>query len=145
MINFFLCIFIVYTAFVTGCSGRKEVIPISVSGVHLEVEYAGTPEKHMKGLMNRKSLAEDEGMLFIFPEEKVLSFWMKNTHIPLSIAFIDGEGKIIQIEAMEPHSLDLHVSRKRARFALEMNRDWFRRHKIKEGDVVRIPSVLKAE
>ena len=76
----------------------------------MEVELATTFEEQILGLMYRDKLEENDGMLFVFPREKVLSFWMKDTRIPLSIAFIQADGRIIQIESMKPYSLDTHVS-----------------------------------
>lgn len=105
----------------------------------MEVELAITPEEHMVGLMYRDRLEDNKGMLFVFPKEEILSFWMKNTGIPLSIAFIKADGRIVQIESMEPYSLDTHVSKEKVKYALEMKEGWFRVHKVKEGDRVRIP------
>ncbi|MCF6153648.1 MAG: DUF192 domain-containing protein [Candidatus Brocadia sp.] len=110
-----------------------------IAGIELEVEVAITPKEHMLGLMYRDTLEDNGGMLFIFPEEKVLSFWMKDTRIPLSIAFIKANGRIVQIESMKPYSLDIHVSRKKVKYALEMKEGWFKKHKVKEGDMVKIP------
>ncbi|MBM4065991.1 MAG: DUF192 domain-containing protein [Planctomycetes bacterium] len=115
---------------------------MNVAGIELEVEVATTFEEHILGLMYRDKLEENDGMLFVFPREKVLSFWMKDTRIPLSIAFIKEDGRIIQIESMKPYSLDTHVSKEKARYALEMNEGWFRVHNVREGDTVKIPLAL---
>jgi uncharacterized membrane protein (UPF0127 family) len=80
-------------------------------------------------------------MLFIFPEEKILSFWMKNTRIPLSIAFIKGNGHIIQIDSMSPYSLEPHISQGQVKYALEMQEGWFKTHNVKIGDSVHIPHI----
>lgn len=119
--------------------GNKEIFPINVAGTELAVELAITPEEHVLGLMYRDTLEDNEGMLFVFPKEEILSFWMKNTRIPLSIAFIKANGQIVQIESMEPYSLDTHVSKERVKYALEMKEGWFRTHNVKEGDFVKIP------
>lgn len=125
-----------------GAPKRTKVLPINVAGIELEVELATTFEEHALGLMYRDKLEENGGMLFVFPKEQILSFWMKDTRIPLSIAFIKADGRIIQIESMKPFSLDTHVSREKARYALEMNDGWFGRRKVKEGDIVKIPLAL---
>ncbi|MEP9410531.1 MAG: DUF192 domain-containing protein [Candidatus Brocadia sp.] len=113
---------------------------MNVAGIELEVELAITPEEHMLGLMHRDTLEDNGGMLFVFPQERILSFWMKDTRIPLSIAFIKANGRIVQIESMKPYSLDTHVSREKVKYALEMKEGWFKAHKVKEGDIVIIPN-----
>lgn len=122
--------------------GRRKTLPIDVAGIKLRVELAITPEEHMRGLMYRDTLEDNRGMLFVFPEEKVLSFWMKDTRIPLSIAFMKTDGRIIQIESMEPYSLDSHISEEKVKYALEMNDGWFKMHKVKTGDTVKIPQTF---
>lgn len=119
--------------------GNKKNLPISVAGIELNAELAITFEERILGLMYRDRLGDNEGMLFVFPEEDILSFWMKNTGIPLSIAFIKADGRITQIESMEPYSLDNHVSKEKVKYALEMKEGWFQAHNIKEGDIVKIP------
>ena len=125
-----------------GAPKRNKVLPINVAGIELEVEVATTFEEHILGLMYRDKLEENDGMLFVFPREKVLSFWMKDTRIPLSIAFIKADGRIIQIESMKPYSLDTHVSKEKAKYALEMNEGWFKAHNVREGDTVKIPLTM---
>ena len=110
-----------------------------VAGHLVEVEIADTPEERASGLMNRKTLKEDQGMLFVFDREERVSFWMKNTSIPLSIAFISADGTIRQIEDMESYSLESIPSRRSVLYALEMNRGWFEERGIAEGDRVEIP------
>lgn len=123
------------------CEGQKrnKVVSIQIAGIELEIELAATPEEHTLGLMYRHTLGDNEGMLFRFPHEKHLSFWMKDTHIPLSIAFIKADGRIVQIESMKPYSLDTHVSREKVKYALEMKDGWFQAHKVKVGDRVTMP------
>lgn len=128
-----------------GESKRNKVLPINVAGIELEVELATTQEEQMLGLMYRKTLGENDGMLFVFPEERRLSFWMKDTRIPLSIAFIRADGRIVQIDSMKPFSLDSHVSQEKVKYALEMNEGWFKNHHVKEGAFVKIPIALSAE
>ena len=125
-----------------GAPKRNKTALIDVNGHDLSVELAITQEEQMTGLMNRDALGNDEGMLFIFPQEQILSFWMKNTLIPLSIAFIKIDGRIVQIDSMKPYSLDSHFSREKVKYALEMNEGWFAEHGVDAGDLVRIPLTL---
>jgi hypothetical protein len=101
------------------------------------VEVAQTPEERMYGLMGRKHLGRDEGMLFIFETEDYHGFWMKDTFLPLSIAFIGKDGRIVWIADMKPLTLDTHAPPKPILYALEMNKGWFSSHGVKVGDVVR--------
>lgn len=112
-------------------------IPLYIKGKEIRVEVARTPEERAVGLMGRKQLGKEDGMLFIFEEEGYHSFWMKNTLIPLSIAFIDREGRIVKIVDMEPLTLISHSPPKPILYALEMNQGWFSKKGIKAGDVVR--------
>jgi uncharacterized membrane protein (UPF0127 family) len=89
--------------------------------------------------MWRRSLAEGEGMLFVFDRDQILSFWMKNTIIPLSIAYIAADGRILEIHDMEPRNLSPVQSGRSARYALEVNRGWFTRMGITAGDVLIFP------
>ena len=86
--------------------------------------------------MFRQSLASTSGMIFVFPRERSVSMWMKNTLIPLSVAFIDANGQILNIEDMAPHSEQTHSSIKPAIYALETNQGWFAEHGIQRGDRV---------
>jgi uncharacterized membrane protein (UPF0127 family) len=99
----------------------------------LKIELADTPSKRELGLMGRKKLAQNNGMLFKFPESNVLSFWMKNTYIPLDIAFIDEKGTITQIESMAPLSTRSIRSNKPCKYALEVNKNWFRENDVDIG------------
>ena len=111
----------------------------------LTVELARTAAERSRGLMFRESLAEDRGMLFVFAQETKAGFWMKNTKIPLSIAFIDGEGTILETQEMEALSEDLHRPAQPYRYALEVNQGWFERHGLHPGDRVEIPADAKGE
>jgi uncharacterized membrane protein (UPF0127 family) len=104
----------------------------------IKVEVVRSEGEKAKGLMFRESLEKEEGMLFVYEQEEILSFWMKNTRIPLSIAFIDKSGKILDIQDMEPFSLKSHISARPAQYALEMNQGWFKKNGIKVGDVVKL-------
>jgi uncharacterized protein len=109
--------------------------------VRVRVEVADDPAEQAKGLMERTTLGENRGMLFVFPEERELSFWMKNTLIPLSIAYIDSEGRIVDILNMKP--LDdrppHYVSSEPAQYALEVNQGFFEKRGVKVGDRVELP------
>ncbi|MDR2240900.1 MAG: DUF192 domain-containing protein [Zoogloeaceae bacterium] len=108
------------------------------AGMHrIEAEVAHTASERATGLMNRTSLPAHRGMLFVFPEAGVQCFWMKNTLIPLSIAFLDDEGRIVQIADMQPQSLDNHCSLKPVRYALEMNAGWFAQRGLTAGAGIR--------
>ena len=109
---------------------------IEVKGQAYPVEYAQTFEQRARGLMYRKSLCEDCGMLFRFSAPKRASMWMKNTFIPLDVAFIDRNGVITDIKALEPHNLDSVGASKEVIYALEMNQGWFARQNIKVGDQI---------
>lgn len=106
-------------------------------GVHLiRAEVAVSDEERARGLMFREKLGENEGMVFRFPGNRQVCMWMKNTLLPLSVAFIDENGRIINIEDMQPQTLDSHCATRPARYALEMNRGWFGKRNIKPGTVV---------
>ena len=107
--------------------------------VDLLIEIADTPEKRQRGLMFRDHLAENQGMLFDFRGETQTGFWMKDTSIPLSIAFISAQGLILDIQEMLPFSTDLHQSDQPYAFALEVNQGWFERNDIDVGNSVQLP------
>lgn len=100
---------------------------------YIRAEIASTPASREVGLMGRKNLSENSGMLFDFHYERPLSFWMKNTYIPLQIAFINSDGKIIQIESMAPLSTKMVCSKSKCRYALEVNDGWFEKNKVSVG------------
>ena len=104
------------------------------AGMHLiRAEVVSDYATRAQGLMHRKSLARNAGMLFIFDDASVHCMWMKNTLIPLSVAFIDDRGTIVNIADMEPHSEASHCAAQPVRYALEMNRGWFATRGIKPG------------
>jgi uncharacterized membrane protein (UPF0127 family) len=123
---------------------RLDSVQIELGGRKLAVEAACTPTQRQMGMMFRQSLKADEGMLFVFPHDEELSFYMKNTPVPLSIAFIRANGVIANIAHMEAYSLEPHHSRGACRFALEMPLGWFSRNGVPEDSKVTIPD-LKAE
>lgn len=111
---------------------------IQINGVKLQVEIAQDEEAAALGLMHRDSLAENQGMLFVFPSQRILTFWMRNTFIPLDIAFINESGTIVDIQRMVPldETRD-YISTAPALYALEVNAGWFEKHDIKVGGTVK--------
>ena len=107
------------------------------AGMHLiQAEVAGTPEQRSIGLMHRPKMGASEGMLFVFESQSQQCFWMKNTLLPLSIAFLSDDGRVVNIEDMAPRTLGSHCSSKPVRFALEMNQGWFAKRGIKAGSSI---------
>lgn len=116
--------------------GPVEVVCVGLHAVTVEV--AATESERSRGLAGRDSLPEDRGMLFVFEEPGDHLFWMADTTIPLSIAFLDSEGIVLNIEAMEPLSLETHGPAAPALYALEVNRGWFAERGVAVGDTVRL-------
>ncbi len=108
-------------------------VRLDAAGHAFTAELALTPAERERGLMQRKALPEDHGMLFVFESPGRICMWMKNTPIPLSVAFLDGEGTIINIADMRPMSLEVHCAERPARYALEMTRGWFVRRGLSPG------------
>jgi uncharacterized protein len=102
--------------------------------VRVDLEVADTPQSRAVGLSRRQSLPEQAGMLFVWPAEQHGAFWMKDTYIPLSIAFISDDGRIMEIQDMEPLSEELHIPARPYRYALEVNQGFFDRNGIAAGD-----------
>jgi len=113
-----------------------EKVPIRVAGIEVRVEIADDEAERSKGLMFRQSLPEDEGMLFVYESPRPLGFWMRNTLIPLDIAYIDAQGRIVDIQQMEPRDDTTHWSASDAQYALEMNAGWFEAHGVEIGALV---------
>ena len=115
-----------------------------VSNLHASkvVEIVSKYEDRKKGLMNRRSIPNDYGMLFIWPYERKQCMWMKNTYVPLSVAYIDIRGKIIEIYDMVPFSKDSVCSTKAAKYALEVNSGWFEEKNINIGDSIEIKKIF---
>ena len=108
-------------------------VALSIKGHKLTAEVAATDGSRTTGLMHRRMMPENRGMLFVFASAQPQSFWMMNTHIPLSIAYIDEHGVIVNITDMKPLTTDPHPSAKPAKYALEMNQGWFAKRSIKAG------------
>lgn len=115
---------------------RFPVISLS-AGMHIiKAEVAAREAERQQGLMYREKMGPHEGMVFLFDAPAGVCMWMKNTFIPLSVAFIDESGKIVNIEDMQPQSTDSHCAKKPVRYALEMNLGWFSKKNIKPGMVI---------
>jgi uncharacterized membrane protein (UPF0127 family) len=110
------------------------VIPIELGDHKIKAEIVRGAAEQTRGLMYRREMDWNKGMLFVYPDERVLSFWMKNTLIPLSIAFIDAQGEIVHIVDMKPQELRSHRSPQPVLYALEMNQGWFEKAGVAAGD-----------
>ncbi len=120
----------------------RDTIKMSISGTTVTLEVAKERETLSRGLMFRDSLAKNSGMLFIFPREGMYSFWMKNTRIPLSIAFINSQGRIVGLDEMRPYdTVTVHMPFEPYTYAIEMDSGWFPQKGVKCGDTLKIPSI----
>ena len=129
-----------------ACPFELPAATISIKGHALEVELATTTEARICGLSHRDKLPENNGMLFIYPTLGPRTFWMKDTHIPLSIAFFDDSGRILSIQHMTPiQTAERYHSLEPVRYALEVNQGWFAEHGIGVGDIVemKLPVVIE--
>ncbi|MES2068919.1 MAG: DUF192 domain-containing protein [Pseudomonadota bacterium] len=120
-------------------AGAQSKLPVKQlsAGIHLiQAEVAASDAEREIGLMNRSKMGTNEGMVFDFGAPAGVCMWMKNTLIPLSVAFIDGDGKIVNIEDMQPETLESHCAKKAIRYALEMNQGWFKQKNIKPGSKI---------
>jgi hypothetical protein len=115
-------------------SGSRLPLTRLTAGIHvISAEVAADPASRVRGLMFREQLAPNHGMLFIFDEHTIHCMWMRNTFIPLSVAFVADNGTILNIEDMQPRTEGNHCSQKPVRFALEMAQGWFAQRGIKPG------------
>jgi len=133
-------------AFTLACAWLNITVPALAADKPLQLkignhvvnaEIAATDEARMKGLMFRDKMGKNDGMLFVFDRVGYHGMWMKNTLIPLSVAFLDEQGRILNIADMEPHSEQTHSATGPARYALEMNVGWFKARNISPGAVVK--------
>lgn len=136
-------LFLLIVMLLAACGGTAaappgSVIPVTIAGHTIRAEVAATPEQRQRGLMGREKLADDEGMLFVYSVDKPgLWYWMKDTPLPLSIAFIDKDYRIINTADMAPMDETTHYTTAApCRYVLEVSQGWFARHTIKPGDVV---------
>lgn len=131
--NLFALAFGLLLAASAMAEGEMPVMELRAGFYRIEAEVAATDQNRQIGLMNRKAMAQQRGMLFVFSHENTHCMWMRNTFIPLSVAFMDADGVIINIEDMQPQTENNHCARKPARYALEMNLGWFAQRGIKPG------------
>jgi uncharacterized membrane protein (UPF0127 family) len=121
-------------AFSAHAAGMLE---LSVGMYRIQAELAHTDAVRQRGLMYRKDMPEQQGMLFVFPVRAQHCMWMKNTLLPLAVAFLDDDGRIINVEEMAPQTETNHCAREPARYALEMNRNWFKQRGLGPGVQIR--------
>lgn len=132
--------------FISGCYSAESLGPLctienkqtvlTINNLKLNTEIACSYEDKAQGLMNRTSLDTYSAMLFVYPREEILGFWMKNTYIPLSIAYINSQGNIVDIQNMQPLDETPVISSEKAKYALEVNQGLFDKYNIKIGDSV---------
>lgn len=141
MRNTILAVLLAFSA--AAASAQQLPMVELTAGFHrIEAEVAANNAARMQGLMQRKSMPPQRGMLFVFERDGQHCMWMKNTFLPLSVAFLDAQGRILNIEDMQPQTEDNHCAARPARYALEMNAGWFAQRGIKRGD--RIGGIDKA-
>lgn len=134
-------------AFATALSGLCAAQPVPQTnlprtaltiGIHqIQAQVAQTPEQHATGLMFRTEMGQQEGMLFVFKTQSQQCFWMKNTLIPLTAAFVADDGTIVNLENMQPQTTESHCSTKPVRYVLEVNQGWFAKKGLKAGAQLR--------
>jgi hypothetical protein len=117
----------------TGPQPKLETVRLNAGMHNIVAELARSPDERAVGMMFRREMAAHEGMLFVFPASGPQCFWMRNTLLPLSIAFIADDGTIVNLADMKPQTTDPHCSKQPVRFALEMNQGWFDKRGIKPG------------
>ncbi|HHO54450.1 MAG TPA: DUF192 domain-containing protein [Deltaproteobacteria bacterium] len=134
------------TLLLLACGSKLPVTTLQVGGHPVRAEIAATNAHRQLGLMHRDALATDSGMLFVYPDQQIRGFWMKDTRIPLSIAFADRYGKIVRIADMKPFDTTRISSLAPAMYALEMEQGWFAAHEITKGDTITdLPTDLTVE
>ncbi len=138
---------LILTVFSVSCTSKKlpkttlQIKKADGTSVSVVAEIAKTPEQRNFGFMERKNIPDGTGMIFIFDRDQILSFWMKNTPHPLSIAYIDSNGKIRNIFDMTPFSLSPIESTVSVRYALEVPQGWYEKNNIAPGDFVDLSSI----
>ena len=148
---FFLSLIILNAGLVAvaACASQKletAVLTITRAGstsVEITVEIARTDEEKARGLMHRKELPDGKGMIFVYDRDQEMSFWMENTVIPLSIAFIASDGRIVEIKDMRPLDRSSVRSSRMVRYALETPQGWFERAGVQAGDVIKLQNLVK--
>mgnify|MGYP000730426313 FL=1 len=132
--------FLIFFLFAASISGSEL---ISLEKILPNIEVVTNSQDRQRGLMYKKAIPENYGMFFIWNLNKVQCMWMKNTYIPLSVAYMDGSGKIINIYDMVPLSKISVCSDRPALYALEVNRGWYKRNNIKVGDILDLDKILQ--
>lgn len=132
---------LLFSALLLTCAlfARAQSMPIMelTAGFHrIEAEVASTPQTRAQGLMHRRDMPQQHGMLFVFTQEAQHCMWMRNTLIPLAVAFLDDSGRILNVEEMQPQNESNHCAARPARYALEMNAGWFAQRGLKRGDQI---------
>lgn len=123
----------IVSAFTSVSASGLPVSELVIGDHRLQLEIAATPQARTEGLMFRRSMPADHGMLFVWERDDHQAMWMRNTYLPLSVAFIDSAFRIVNIADMEPHTTRLHHSHGPVRYALEVHQGWFERHGIRAG------------
>ncbi|RZI42928.1 DUF192 domain-containing protein [Herbaspirillum sp. HC18] len=134
-----LCATILVSATPFAASQQPTKFPVIslTAGMHaIRAEVATSDADRQQGLMFREKMGPNEGMVFVFGAPASVCMWMKNTLIPLSVAFLDESGKIVNIEEMKPQTTDSHCAKKPVHYALEMNQGWFKQKNIKPGSMI---------
>ena len=126
-----------------SCGGRREIIRVTIGGEVFQIEVARTEGEKTQGLMHRKALGPRQGMIFVYEADEHLSFWMKDTSLSLTLAFLSKDGQILQIEEMKPFSLRPLASERAARYALELPRGALESLGVRVGDRVILPEGLR--
>jgi uncharacterized membrane protein (UPF0127 family) len=134
--HFWICIGVVFATITTAWAQTLPVTNLTVGFFQITAEVAEKPEERAVGLMGRRSLPPNHGMLFVFEQPSQQCFWMRNTPLPLTIAFIAEDGKIVNFADMVPFSEQPHCSAKPVKFALEMTRGWFQQRGVLPNDVI---------
>lgn len=130
------CALVALCAATAAVAADLPTVELGIKGQRLTAEVAATEAARTTGLMNRFSIQPDHGMLFVFKAPQMQAFWMKNTYMPLSIAFIGSDGRILNIDDMAPQTETTHPSHGAALYALEMRKGWFAEHGIAAGEPV---------
>ena len=130
--------FLAFASFAVFCGAQAPQLDLprtklAIGMFQIDAQVAQTPEQRQIGLMHRPSMPQAEGMLFIFEQASQQCFWMKNTLLPLTAAFVADDGTIVNLADMQPQTTNTHCSAKPVRFVLEMNQGWFAKKGIKAG------------
>jgi uncharacterized membrane protein (UPF0127 family) len=129
----FYLVFLSFAAWPQQAQTNLPRVQLQAGMFQIDAEVAATPKQREIGLMFRQDMATHEGMLFVFEQPQQQCFWMKNTLLPLTAAFVDEDGTIVNLADMKPQSTQSHCSEKPVRFVLEMNQGWFAKRNIKKG------------